>query len=67
MAITLKAARVNAGLSQEQAAERLKITTSTLRSWEKGTTFPTVEKIRMLEDLYSVTYADIIFLPSNSA
>ncbi len=67
MAITLKAARVNAGLSQEQAAERLNVTKDTLRSWEKGRTFPTIEKIQMIEKLYSITYADIIFLPRENA
>lgn len=67
MAITLKAARVNAGLSQKQAAERLNVTKDTLRSWEKGRTFPTIEKIQMIEKLYSITYADIIFLPRENA
>lgn len=38
--ITLKAARVNAKLSQAQAAEKLGVSEVTIRNWEKGVTFP---------------------------
>lgn len=64
MAITLKAARVNKSLTQKQAAESLGITQRTLSAWENGESFPDVEKIRRLEALYGVSYADIIFMPS---
>ena len=66
MEITLKAARVNAGLDQKTAANKLGITPETLGSWEIGNTFPNVPQIMKIEDLYGVRYADIKFLPKCS-
>lgn len=66
MAITLKAARVNAGLRLKDAAEKLGVTDSTLRNWERGKTFPSVPQIGAIESLYKISYADIIFLPQAS-
>lgn len=66
MTITLKAARVNAGLKQAEAAEILGVTPEALASWEKGKTFPTVPQITKIEELYGVTYADINFCPDKS-
>lgn len=65
MAFTLKALRVNAGFDQRTAAKALDITPETLGSWEAGKTFPTVPQITKIEQLYSVSYADINFLPQN--
>ena len=62
MAITLRAARVNAGLKQTDVAEKLGITPETLSSWERGRTFPNVEQITRIEKLYGVNYSDINFL-----
>ena len=59
--ITLKAARVNAGYTQKEAAILLNIGNKTLSSWENGTTFPNAEKIRCICELYNVTYNDLIF------
>ena len=66
MAITLKAARVNVGMNQNEAAKGLGITPDTLRRWEKGLSFPTVVQIKKIEELYNVSYSDIIFLPDTS-
>lgn len=65
MAMTLEAARVNAGYKQTEAAEKLGISPETLCRWEKGRSFPNVPQISMIEKLYGVTYADINFLPAN--
>lgn len=62
MAITLKAARVNKGLTQREAAKMLGIATDTLRMYESGKTFPDVPTIRKIENLYQVSYDDINFL-----
>lgn len=64
MAITLKALRINAGMDQISAAKLLGITAETLSSWEQGKTFPNVPQISKIEDLYSVSYSDINFLPT---
>lgn len=65
MGFTLKALRVNAGLDQREAANRLKITAETLSNWERAITFPNVPQITEIEKLYKVNYSDIIFLPNN--
>lgn len=62
MAITLKAARVNAGFTQKEAANKLGVSQSTLSSYEKGRSFPDVPQIKAIEDLYGVSYSDLIFL-----
>ena len=60
--ITLKAARVNAGLTQEEAAQAINVTGRTLISWENGVTYPTVDKLLRLCNLYDVQVGDI-FIP----
>ncbi len=59
--ISLEAARVNAGISQKEAAKRLGINVGTLSNWERGQTFPSVEKFKALCDLYGCP-SDLIFL-----
>jgi transcriptional regulator with XRE-family HTH domain len=65
MALTLKALRINAGLDQKTAAERLNITPETLSNWERAKSFPTVPQISKIEALYNTTYNEINFLPTN--
>lgn len=38
--LTLKAARVAAGFTQDVAAEKIGVGVSTIKNWEKGITFP---------------------------
>ena len=64
--ISLKAARVNAGLSQKEAAKLLKVSNKTLHSWENGDTSPSATHIDAICDLYNWSYDDINFLPINS-
>lgn len=66
MAITLKAARVNKGLRQDQAAKTLGITADTLRSYETYKSFPDVPMIKKMEKLYGMSYDDLIFLPTDN-
>lgn len=65
MKITLKAARVNAGLTQKGAATRLGVSNKTLCSWENGVTIPNVQQVDSMCDLYGVAYDNLIFLPNN--
>lgn len=62
MKITLKAARVNKGYTQKEAAEILGISRESLANYEKGNTFPNAEKLGRIETLYDISYDDIIFL-----
>ena len=64
--ITLKAARVNACLSQKEVADFLKVSNKTICSWEKGETFPSAEKIDALCKLYGISYDNLNFLPNDS-
>lgn len=64
--ITLKAARVNAGLSQKEVADELGVSNKTLCSWEHGDTSPSANYIDKLCKLYNASYDDIIFYPNNS-
>ena len=64
--MTLKAARVNVGLSQKAAASDLGVSNKTLGNWESGLSFPKADQIASICNLYKVSYDDLIFLPSNS-
>ena len=61
--MTLAAARVNKGYTQADAAEKLNISVSTLKNWEKGCYFPNQPQIEKLCKVYDLTYDDLIFLP----
>ena len=63
--ISLEAARVNAGISQKDAAKQLGINVGTLSNWERGNTSPSVEKFKALCDLYGCP-SDFIFLRKGS-
>lgn len=66
MAMTLKALRINKQMKQADAARALKISVETLSNWENGKTFPDVPQIKKIENLYGVSYGDIIFCTENS-
>ena len=59
--MTLEAARVNAGLTIEEAAQKLGMNRVTLLNYEKARSFPTVPTIQRMEKLYGVEYKDISF------
>lgn len=59
--ITLKAARVNAGLTQAEAAKKIGVSVSTLKNWEKGVTFPKQPHILKICEVYGIQYDHIFF------
>lgn len=63
--ISLAAARVNAGLTQEDVSKYMKVSKNTLVKWEKGTSEPTITQGRELSKLYKIPL-DNIFLPNQS-
>lgn len=65
MQISLKAARVNADLTQVEAAKRIGIDKKTLINWEKSKTYPNFLQIQKVCDVYGVTIDDI-FLKTKS-
>ena len=65
--MTLKAARVNKGLNQQEAADIIGVSRTTLQAWETYKSYPTVAQLPAIEAAYNVKYDDIIFLPDNYA
>lgn len=63
--ISLAAARVNAGLTQDEVSKNMKVSKNTLVNWEKGLSEPTVTQGRRLSELYKIPL-DNIFLPNKS-
>lgn len=63
--ISLAAARVNAKLTQEDVAKRMKIGKRTIINWEKGTSVPSFADMKMLSEIYNIP-VDNIFLPEKS-
>ena len=61
--ITIKAARVNVGMTQKEAALTLGVSKDTVGNWERGKSFPNIKMIPKIEKTYKIKYEDIIFLP----
>lgn len=66
MAIRLKAARVNTGMTQKEVCEALNISKNTLINYELYRTIPDIETARKLARLYGMTVDDIIWYDSAS-
>ena len=63
--LTLRAARVNAGFTQKEAAARLGVSNGTLCNWENGISFPYIQQVYKICELYGVSLDNLIFLPNN--
>lgn len=63
--ISLAAARVNAGLTQEEMAEKMHITKQTVINWEKGRVIPKTAQFEMFCRICGIP-SDNIFLPNKS-
>lgn len=61
MRISLKAARVNANLTQEEAAQALGISRDTLRSWEKDPSQVSAKYQARIEAVFGLPIDNIIF------
>lgn len=54
MKITLRAARVNAGLSLKDVSKNLKTSYVTVSRWETGKSVPSIKKFKQLCALYGI-------------
>lgn len=63
MEITLKSARINKGYTQKRAAALIGISKNTLSNYERGKTYPSIPIIKRIEDVYGMSYTNIIFCP----
>ena len=59
--ISLRAARVNANLSQKQAAQELHISQKTLINYESGATIPNWEVVDNMSQLYGIPVEHLFF------
>jgi DNA-binding XRE family transcriptional regulator len=65
--ITMAAARLNAGLTQAEAAKAIGVSKSTLVSYEKGRSVPKMDTAKTMAAVYGCSVNQIIFLPNNCA
>lgn len=61
--ISLEAARVNAKLTQEEAAKQIGVSRQTIINWEKGKVIPRIPEMKTISVIYNIPQ-DNIFLPS---
>ena len=61
MALTLRAARINKGLSRQEAAKLLGVGVSTIGNYERGVSYPDVPVIQKMEQVYGVPYEEMTF------
>ena len=52
--VTLKAARVNKGLTQEEAAKLIGVSADVISNWERQVSFPDVLQLKIIERVYGV-------------
>lgn len=60
MKITLRAARVNAGLDQADVARELGVNIATVSSWETGKTKPSLDNFQRMCELYDWPAQDVV-------
>ena len=60
--MTLKMLRVRDNLTQEEIAKKIGVSTETWSNSENKKTFPDIPKLQKIEEVFNVTYNDIIFL-----
>lgn len=61
MQITLKAARVNSGLTQKSAEKQLNISEDRLYNFESGRSIPNGIMLQRMLELYNIQFSDINF------
>lgn len=52
--------RVNAGISQQEAAALLGVSRTTLWAWETGNTSPDAKKMRRMSEIYGCRVAELL-------
>ena len=56
----LKNARIEAGLTQEKAAEKIDVSRQTISNWENEKSYPDIISVIELSDLYSVSLDELL-------
>ena len=63
----LKNARIEAGLTQEKAAEKIDVSSQTISNWENEKSYPDIISVIALSDLYSVSLDELLKGDQNMA
>ena len=58
--ITMKAARVNAGLTQKQMADRMHRNNNTVMAWERGHKMPRADEFKKYCEICGVETSDVL-------
>lgn len=64
MRVSIRAARVNAGLTQTAFAAKIGVSPRTVQHWESGISSPRADMMPKICNVLSCNVEDIIFLPS---
>lgn len=59
--LTIRAARVNAGLTQQEAADAIGCSRYAIQSYEKGRTVPNWAIVKRMEEVYGIPTDRLIF------
>ncbi len=62
MRISIKAARINADMTQEELANDLGINKATIVNWENGTSEPKISQLQRISELSGIPI-DFIYVP----
>ena len=65
MRISIKAARVNAEMTQEELADKLGVNKTTIINWESGKSEPAWSQLKRISELSGIPI-DYIFVPIKS-
>ena len=61
MQLTLKAARINKNLTQEEVAKRVGKSKNTIQNYENGKSIPNIETGKKLATLFGLTVDELLF------
>ena len=56
----IKEARNGAGLTQDQAAEKIMVSRQTISNWENGKTMPDIVSVIKMSDLYHISLDELL-------
>lgn len=56
----IREARQKAGLTQEEAAEKILVTRQTISNWENGKSLPDIDSVLKMSDLYRVSLDELL-------
>ena len=61
MAISIKAARVNAGFTQQEVADAVGKTKNTIASYENYTTCPDIQTAQVMAEMFKMSLDEILW------